>query len=86
MDNQRQQLLAREAIITTINRLFISTDERDWLEVKNCFAPEVLFDMSSVAGGEPVVLTPQQIVDGWEQGLKELEAIHHQAGNYVVSL
>jgi hypothetical protein len=37
-----------------------------------------------VAGGEPQTLTPEQIAAGWEQGLRPLEAVHHQAGNFRV--
>jgi 3-phenylpropionate/cinnamic acid dioxygenase small subunit len=68
------------------NRLFICTDNRDWQCVRDVFAPEVLFDMTSLAGGQPVKMTPRQITDGWDQGLKALKAIHHQAGNYQVAL
>ena len=39
-----------------------------------------------MVGGEPSKLTPQQIADAWEKGLDGLKAIHHQAGNYDVSL
>jgi hypothetical protein len=39
-----------------------------------------------MTGGQPVQLSPQQIVDNWDLGLKPLQAIHHQAGNYLVSL
>jgi hypothetical protein len=30
-----------------------------------------------------VTLTPQEIVDSWEKGLKVLKAIHHQAGKLI---
>ena len=42
--------------------------------------------MTSVAGGSPTTMTPQQIVDAWDQGLKALKAVHHQAGNYAVTV
>ena len=88
-DSLRQQvqlLTDQNDVIAAANRLFICTDNRDWQCVKDVFAPEVLFDMTSLAGGQPSRLTPQQIVDGWDQGLKNLKAIHHQAGNYQVTL
>ena len=88
-DSLRQQvqlLTDQNDVIAAANRLFICTDNRDWQCVKDVFAPEVLFDMTSIAGGQPSRLTPQQIVDGWDQGLKNLKAIHHQAGNYQVTL
>lgn len=86
MEKLLEEMLAREAVIATINRLFIYTDERDWPAVKDCLAAEVHFDMTSVVGGEPAVVSAEQIVAGWEQGLKPLQAIHHQAGNHIVSV
>ena len=53
----------RQDIIETITNLFIGTDERDWARVRACFATRVLFDMTSLTGGEPATLTPQQITD-----------------------
>lgn len=73
-------------VIETINRLFIGTDNRDWALVKSCFAPRVLFDMSSLGAGEPKHLTPDDIVAAWDTGLKPLKAIHHQVGNYLVQV
>src|SRR5512135_2237137 len=81
-----QQLKDRDALIAAANRLFICTDNKDWACVKDVFAPEVLFDMTSLAGGQPEKKTPQQIADMWEQGLKPITAIHHQAGNYEVAV
>ena len=31
-------------------------------------------------------MTSQDIVNAWDKGLKALKAIHHQAGNYVVTI
>lgn len=86
MKDQHKDLLEKDAVIGVINQLFISTDNRDWAKVKTCFTDKVLFDMTSMAGGEPATMTSQQIVDGWDQGLKALKAVHHQAGNYVVNI
>jgi hypothetical protein len=79
-------LLEKEKVKETVNRLFISTDNRNWGEVSSLFASEVLFDMTSMVGGDPVTLTPQEIVTSWDKGLKPLKAIHHQTGNYIVSI
>lgn len=81
-----QNLLEKDEVKEVVNRLFVSTDNRDWGTVSRLFAPEVLFDMTSMAGGNPVTLTPQEIVASWEKGLKPLKAIHHQAGNYIVNV
>jgi len=81
-----ETLLNKDRIIGVINDLFVGTDNRDWAMVKRCFADKVLFDMTSLAGGAPSTLTPQQIVEAWDQGLKPLKAVHHQAGNYSVTV
>jgi SnoaL-like protein len=70
----------------SINRLFVCTDSRDWSNVRKCFAPVVRIDMSSVGAGAAREMTPEQITDMWEDGLKTLEAIHHQVGNHLVSV
>lgn len=76
----------QEEIIRTVNKLFIFTDERNWEGVRRCLAPEVLLDMSSMGAGEPSVLSGKQIAAGWEEGLRKLQAIHHQVGNYLVDI
>ena len=83
---QYQNLLAKEEVKDAVNRLFISTDNRDWDAVKAVFASEVLFDMTSMVGGEPVTMKPADIVAAWDKGLKQLKAIHHQTGNYVIKV
>lgn len=86
MDTPIEYLFEKDRIIDAINKLFILTDSRDWNNVKKCFADKVHFDMTSPGGGESVTLTPQEIADNWEKGLKPLEAVHHQAGNYKVDI
>ena len=86
MDTVIRDLLDKEAIGETISRLFIGTDRRDWEAVKVCLADEVLFDMSSLAGGKPATLSGQAIVEMWDSGLRPLEAIHHQAGNLLAEV
>jgi hypothetical protein len=86
MDSEIKKVIDRVSIVETINRLFIGTDNRDWELVKSCFAQNVLFDMASLSGNEPETLTPDAIVAAWDQGLKPLQAVHHQAGNYLVDI
>src|SRR5574341_478974 len=86
MTYQYKILLEKDAIIDVVNQLFISTDNREWAKVKACFTDEVLFDMNSMAGGEPATMTSQQIVEAWDKGLKPLKGVHHQVGNYVVTI
>jgi len=83
---QMDRLIAQDQVIAAANNLFLCTDRRDWQCVRDVFAPQVLFDMTSLAGGQPATLAPDQIASAWEKGLKDLAAIHHQAGNYQVSV
>ncbi|HXS08384.1 MAG TPA: nuclear transport factor 2 family protein [Candidatus Krumholzibacteria bacterium] len=73
-------------IIDVINRLFIATDSRDWETVKQCFTDPVTIDMSSVGAGAAREMKPAEIAGMWETGLSRLKGIHHQAGNYVVTM
>ena len=81
-----RRLLEKDAVITTLNRLFRSVDEKDWKQAEVCLAPHVLLDVTSLAGGEAENTTGSAIIDGWREGLGHLEAIHHQAGNYEVEV
>jgi hypothetical protein len=85
-DSRVQSLSDQTDVIKTINTLFVETDNRNWGAVKAVFADTVLFDMTSMVGGEPSRLSSQNIVDAWDEGLKPLQAIHHQAGNYIVTI
>jgi hypothetical protein len=86
MDDALQYLVEKDAIVETITRLFVGTDERDWETVRACFTPRVLFDMSSMTGSTAAELDAEEIVDGWDRGLRHLKAIHHQAGNFRVTV
>lgn len=86
MSHSIDALSDRCDIVDVINTLFIGTDNRDWNVVRSCFAPSVLFDMSSLGAGAPRQTTPDEIVAAWDVGLKPLQAIHHQVGNYLVTV
>ncbi len=81
-----EHLIDRAAVIDTIVNLFVSTDRRDWASVRECLADNVLFDMTSLAGGEASRLAGSQIAAGWADGLAPIEAVHHQAGNFQVDV
>jgi hypothetical protein len=79
-----RELVDKERIAAVINQVFVATDSREWPAVRDCLAPSVLLDMTSLAGGEPPRLTPQQVTDGWEAGLRPMDAVHHQMGNLSI--
>lgn len=78
-------LIEQNRIAQVITTLFVATDARDWARVRDSFAAAVTFDMTSLAGGAPQRLSPDQIVSGWQAGLEPLEAVHHQTGNLAIA-
>jgi hypothetical protein len=84
-DSAVRDLIERDRIAQVVNTLFVATDARDWERVKGCFAPVVMFDMTTVAGGTEQELTPDAIASAWRSGLEPIEAVHHQTGNLVVT-
>lgn len=81
--NDQTYLIEKDSITTVLNELFLATDLRDWPRLEACFSAKVKFDMSS-AGGQKAEVSPADISAGWKEGLKTLQAIHHQIGNLRV--
>ena len=86
MDSAGSDLLERTQVADTVTRLFVNTDERNWKGVMDCFAPKVLFDVSSLSGSKPSRVSSKKIADQWESGLRGLSAVHHQIGNVLVQV
>ena len=69
------------------SRLFMYTDERNWQgHINENFTPNVLFDTQSAGGGPPQTITSREITNIWEQGLRGVDAIHHQAGHEIITV
>ena len=79
------QLTTRDQIIEIVDRLFIYTDDREWEKLKlDIFTDEVRIDMSSV-GGPDSLMPAAEICAMWDKGFADLDGVHHQAGNYLVT-
>ena len=77
----------REQVVEVLNRLFYYTDYQLWNQLKEeVFADEVLLDMTSLGALKAEKMTAQQICDEWAKGFEGLDAIHHQAGNYIIDI
>ena len=76
--SELRELLDRERVTERVVELFVAVDERDWAKAAACFADPVELD-----GAET---TPAAIVEGWKAGLAPIRAIHHQAGNFRVTV
>jgi hypothetical protein len=73
-----------QPIIETVNKLFISVDNREWEKVMGIFYDKVLLDYTSMAGGTPAQLSSRQIIDSWKNVMPGFDKTHHQVGNYIV--
>ncbi len=80
-----RSLVERNRIGEVINTLFVATDARDWTRVRGCLAPVVTFDVTSLAGGSVERRSREEIIQGWETGLKPIEWVHHQTGNLSIT-
>jgi SnoaL-like domain len=84
VNEQLRRLQAREEILDALNDLFVGTDAREWDRVRAVLAPTVRFDVKSLTGAEPTTLGSEEIISGWERGLRPIRAVHHQTGNFRV--
>ena len=76
----------REQIVETVNKLFVYTDSQQWEGLqREVFAVLVNLDMSSL-GGPVDEFTSGAICDMWKEGFKDLDAINHLGGNYIVNI
>jgi hypothetical protein len=82
-----QQFTTREQIIESVNKLFVYVDEQDWDKLKSeVFDHHVLLDMTSMGAEKAENMSSGQICQMWSEAFKGLDAIHHQAGNYIVKV
>lgn len=71
---------------TSVTKLFVATDERNWTEVENRFASKVIIDYASMNGNPAVELTPNQVSTAWKGILPGFEYTHHQLGNFITTI
>jgi len=77
----------REQITEVVNKLFVYTDEQNWEKLKSeVFDDYVFVDMVSVGAEKAQTMTAQEICDKWQEGFKGLDAIHHQSGDYIITI
>ena len=77
----------REQVVEVLNRLFYYTDYQLWDRLKDeVFAELVHMDMTSLGATEAKSMSSQEICDAWSDGFEGLDAIHHQAGNYIIDI
>ena len=81
-------LLADKLELTELaNKLFMYTDAKQWQQMLDeVFTGKVWFDMSSAGGGQAGEIAAPAICAAWKEGLSPLDAVHHQAGHYLITV
>ena len=81
------QFTSREQIVETVNKLFVYTDNQEWIKLQDqVFTANVEVDMISMGAQKSELVSSREICYRWEKAFEELDAIHHQAGNYIVEI
>lgn len=83
-----EKLLSDKLELTELsNKLFMHTDARAWQQLLDeVFTENIWFDATSLGAGEPKLLIAKAVCDMWQQGFAGLDAIHHQGGQYVITI
>ena len=68
-----------------------AVDEKRWADIPRFFAKEITVDVTSLAGGSPAVVTPEQLADGWAANLgtgfgQSAKTSFHQRGPGIVRI
>ena len=78
--------MEEQKIIDIITVLFKGTDEHNWEKGHQTLADHVLLDYTSMAGGSPSMLSPQQITEIWADFLPGFDKTHHQLSGFQVQV
>jgi hypothetical protein len=76
--------MENEQITNVVTAIFTGTDGRDWQKVEKSFADKVLLDYTSMTGGAPATLSPQEITAAWKTLLPGFDSTKHQLSNFQV--
>ena len=80
-----QDMKTREQIIQTVTNIFEGTDAQDWQKVRAAFASAVRLDYTSMTGGEPADLSPEQITTAWSALLPGFDQTRHMISHFKIT-
>ena len=79
-----QEVADKIELMELANKLFMYTDAQQWKRLlSDVFCHEVWFD---VGDGQAKTLHATEICEMWRQGFLGLDAVHHQAGHYLINI
>ncbi len=77
-----QDMKTREQIIQIVSNIFSGTDQKNWPLVEASFATNVMLDYTSMTGGEPNMLSPQEITKSWAAVLPGFDKTRHMVHHF----
>ncbi|WP_280402117.1 nuclear transport factor 2 family protein [Nocardia carnea] len=84
--NPESRITDRLDVVDTCTRMAWHADHREWDELATIFDGTVRLDYTSLDGGEPITVTPAQIVTAWRETLGGFDATQHLLGNHLVTV
>lgn len=63
-----------------------AVDAKDWAICRQFFAEEVDVDFTSLAGGEPMRILSDDLIDGWRTNLFAEKKSHHMRSNHRIEI
>ena len=82
IDRTRDELDIRN----TVDEVDNACDLKEWKRLRTYFADDIDVDFTSLAGGEPMRITSDQLIDAWRTNLFANKKTFHQRGNHVICL
>lgn len=83
-----RELIADKLALTELaNKLYMYCDAQQWqLLLDEVFTTNIWFDMSSAGANKPQNLKAEEVCKMWKDGFAGLDAVHHQAGHYLINI
>jgi hypothetical protein len=79
-----QDIIENQEIIKVVTAIFQGADGRNWQKVEKSFADKVLLDYTTLSGGEPATLAPQEITAAWKTLLPGFDSTEHNISDFKV--
>lgn len=81
-----QKIRDESAIRLIVDEIDNACDAKDWETCRSFFADEVAVDFTSLAGGEPSLISADDLINGWKANLFAEKKTFHQRGNHRIEI
>jgi len=77
--------MENEEVRTTLSRLFIAADEKEWKTIEELLDRKTYFDYSSFTSEAPSFKTPAEVIQSFKRIIPGFDMSHHQIGNFIIN-